>query len=109
MRNTFPTCGNIILLITPVATVKTGENYCLKKEKGIIRETLFSFHIPFPPLQASIAQYCTLWKKNVFDGIAALVILLLSNVELENVSTGNIEHAMLVQGWPGIETLDTGT
>ena len=38
VRNTFPNSGNLILLISPVATVKTGENSCEKKWKRINRE-----------------------------------------------------------------------
>ena len=35
---------NVIPLISPVATVKTGE----KKWTGILRETWIPFHFPFP-------------------------------------------------------------
>ena len=52
VRNTFYFWGNLIPLISPVATVKTGENSCEKKWKGIHRTgnmNSLSFHFPFPP------------------------------------------------------------
>ena len=54
VRNTFPFWGNLIPLISPVATVKTGENSGEKKWKGIRRETWirlpFYFVSPSPPI-----------------------------------------------------------
>ena len=53
VRNTFPSQGNLIPLISPVTTVKTGKNSCEKKLKGIHRETWipfpFQFISPTPP------------------------------------------------------------
>ena len=68
VRTTFPSWENLILLISPVATVKTGENSGEKKWKGIRRETWICFHFispslhpPSPPPRpVSIAQYCSL-------------------------------------------------
>ena len=60
-RNTFPSWGNLIPLISPVATVKTDENSGEKKWKGIRREKWirFPFHFISPPSRpVSIAKYC---------------------------------------------------
>ena len=65
VRNTFSSRGNLIPLISPVATVKTGENSGEKKWKGIHKKTWIrfsdSFHFPFPR-PVSIAEYCIPYK-----------------------------------------------
>ena len=57
--NTFLSCGNLISPISPVATVKTGENSCEKKWKGIHRETWIPISFPLPTRPVSITQYCS--------------------------------------------------
>ena len=54
--------GNLIPLISPVATVKTGENSCEKNWKGIYQKTWITLPchlISRSPQEFSIAQYCS--------------------------------------------------
>ena len=63
--NTFPSWWNLIRLISPVATMKTGENFCEKKWKEIHREKWIPFHFISPSSPTSF--YCTV----LYVGITA--------------------------------------